>query len=236
MSRTASPKSVAHDVLRLGALDLDGIDLRLADRHVQARVHGHAARPQPGVRVGQRQPPAVRLDAEQDGIVDDAAVLGRDEHVLALADGALRQVAAGQAVGERRGVRTGDLDDALDGDVPDRDRVEQVPVLLDRVGVVARQVHVVVDVVGRAAGGEGSLEERRAPVPGAEVEGARGGLRGGLDRAHPKLLGGGRPRHPSGAALRQPSRGARPGRRPPAPPRRRRRPGCPPPPATRDGR
>ena len=87
----------------------------------------------PGVAVGQRQPPAVLLDAEQDRVVDDPAVLGGDEHVLALADGALRQVAAGQHVGERRRVRPGDLDDPLDRDVPDGHVVEQRPVLLDRV-------------------------------------------------------------------------------------------------------
>ena len=149
-----------HRVLGLGALDLDRVDLGLADGDVQAGVDRDAARPQAGIAVGQRQPPAVLLDAQQDRVVDDAAVLGRDDHVLALADGALGQVAAGQRVRERRGVRPGDLDDPLHRDVPHRHVVEQRPVLLDRVGVVARQVHVVVDVVGAAAGLEGLLEER----------------------------------------------------------------------------
>ncbi len=64
---------------------------------------------------------------------------------------------------------------------------------LDGVRVVeaSRQVHVVVDVIGRAAGRQGAVEERRTSIPGAEVEGARGGLRGGLDGAHPMLLDGG---------------------------------------------
>ena len=94
-----------HDVLRLRPLDLDRVDLGLADLDVHPGVGRDAARPQAGVRVGQGHPPAVLLDAEQDRVVDDAAVLGRDEHVLALADGALGQVAAGQHVGERRRVR-----------------------------------------------------------------------------------------------------------------------------------
>ena len=68
----------------------------------------------------------------------------------------------------------GDLDDPLDRDVPHGHPVEQRPVLLDRVGVVARQVHVVVDVVGAAARLERLLEERRAPVPRPEIEGRRG--------------------------------------------------------------
>ena len=62
-------------------------------------------------------------------------------------------------------------------DVPHGHVVEQRPVLLDRVGVVARQVHVVVDVVGGAAGLERLLEERRAAVPRPEIE--RGRVVGG---------------------------------------------------------
>ena len=95
-------------------------------------------------------------------------------------DRALRQVAAGQHVRERRRVRAGDLDDPLDRHVPHGHVVEQRPVLLDRVGVVARQVHVVVDVVGAAAGLQRLLEERRAAVPRPEVE--RRGLGRGRGR------------------------------------------------------
>ena len=45
--------------LRLRALDLDRVDLGLADLDVEARVDGHAARPQAGVGVGEVHPPAV---------------------------------------------------------------------------------------------------------------------------------------------------------------------------------
>ncbi len=145
-------------------------------------VDGDAARPQPGVRVRQRQPPAVGLDPQQHRVVDDAAVLGGDQHVLALADSALRQVATGQGIDESGGIGPGDLDDPLDRHVPQRHVVEQRPILLDRVGVVARQVHVVVDVVRAAAGLECLLEERRAPVPRPEIEGRRLGRRGCRER------------------------------------------------------
>ena len=178
-----------HDVLRLRALDLDGIDLGLADLDVHPGMRRDPARPQPGVRVGQRQPPSIGLDAQQDRVVDDPAVLGRDEHVLALADGAFRQVATGQHVGEGRRIRAGDLDDPLDRHVPHGHVVEQRPVLLDRVGVIARQVHVVVDVVGAATRGQGLLEERRAPVPRPEVQRRRIGRGRGRGRAgHPGNL------------------------------------------------
>ena len=54
------------------------------------------------------------FDPEQDRIVDDASVLGCDQHVLALADRAFREIAAGQRVRECRRVGPRDLDDALD--------------------------------------------------------------------------------------------------------------------------
>jgi energy-coupling factor transporter ATP-binding protein EcfA2 len=166
-------REVTHDPpdKRLGALHLDRIDLRLADLDVHAAVDRDAAGPQAGIAVRQGQPPTIRLDPQQDRIVDDAAVLGGDQHVLALADSALREVATGQRVDERRGVRTGDLDDALDRDVPPGHAIQQRPVLLDGVAVIPGQVHVVVDVVGAAAGLEGLLEERRAAIPGSEVQG-----------------------------------------------------------------
>ena len=50
-------------------------------------------------------------------------------------------------VRERERVGAGDLDLPLDADVPQRDAVQELPVLLDRVAVVARVVHVVVEAV-----------------------------------------------------------------------------------------
>src|SRR4029079_13554343 len=100
-------------------------------------------------------------------------------HVRELADRALGQVAARERVRERRGVRPDDLDDPLHPDVPERHAVQQRPVLLDRVAVVAREVHVVVDVVRAGARLQRLLEERRAAVPRAEVEGRGGRALGG---------------------------------------------------------
>ena len=54
--------------------------------------------------------------------------------------------------------------------VPDRDVVQEGPVLGDRVVEVGREEHVVVDVVRRAAGPTGGVEERRTPVPRSEVD------------------------------------------------------------------
>ena len=176
------------DVLRLRALDLDWMNVRLADSDVEPAMDRNATRPEPGVRVGEGEPPAVLLDAEQHGVVDDPAVFRGDQDVLALADRALRQIAAGERVHEGRRIRARDLDDPLDADIPQRDPVQERPVLLDRVAVVARQVHVVVDVVRRAAGFERLLEERRPAVPRPEVQGrgrrafgdgSRGGRHGG---------------------------------------------------------
>jgi hypothetical protein len=85
-------------------------------------MHGHALRPQQDVAVGQRDPEVVFGQAQQDRIVQDAAVCIGDEHVLALADRHLGQVARGQHLDEAGCVRSGDLDLAFNGHIA-QDRV-----------------------------------------------------------------------------------------------------------------
>ena len=143
----AVAEQVDHHVLRLRPLHLHRPDVDLLDRHVVARLVGDAARPQLHVAVGEREPEAVLLHAQQDGVVDDPAVGQAEEDVLALLDRALVQVARHEQVGELERVRPADLDLALHADVPQGDPVQQVPVLLDRVAVVPRVVGVVVDAV-----------------------------------------------------------------------------------------
>ncbi len=86
----------------------------------------------------------VFAELQQNGIVDDAAVLVGDQHVLALSDLAFRQVPAAEILGKPRRVRAGDLDLALDGDVAQDGLVHQVPEVLHPVAEVARDIHVVV--------------------------------------------------------------------------------------------
>src|SRR5215210_437750 len=144
----ALAEEVGHDLLGLGALDLHRADVGLPDLDVHPRVVGEALGPQEDVAVGQREPEVVLVEAEEDRVVDDAALGVRDESVLALPDGALVQVARGEHVGELEGVGAGDLDLPLrPADVPQRYALEELPVLLHGVPVVARVVVVVVDAV-----------------------------------------------------------------------------------------
>ncbi len=184
-----------------GPCTCSGIDLGQCDGRVQALALGQAERVQVRVAVGEAEPERVLVTAQQHRVVDDAAVGGGDQDVLALADRARGQVAAGDHVGQLEAVRAADLDHALDADVPDRDVVQQRPVLLDRVVVVPGQVHVVVDVVGGAARlSQGRLEERRLPVPGSEVQRGRcfGGRR--LTQSGPPLAP---PAHAEGSQLQR---------------------------------
>ncbi len=87
--------------------------------------------------------------AQQHRIVDDPAVLGRDEHVLALPHLALVEVARHEHVGERERIGPGDLHLPLHADVPERHVPQQRPVLLDRVAVLPGMVGVVVHAVVR---------------------------------------------------------------------------------------
>ena len=93
----------------------------------------------------------VLAEAEEDRVVEDAALGRGDEDVLALVDGAFVQVARDEHVRERESVGTSDLDLPLDADVPQRDAVQELPVLLHRVAVVPGVIGVVVDAVHRDA-------------------------------------------------------------------------------------
>ena len=165
---------VAHQLLEgldgLRPLYLHRVDVGQRDLGVEPRVGEDAQRVQARVGVGQLHPPLVLLDVQEDRVVDDAAVGRRDQHVLALAHRALREVAAGDRVDQLVRVGAAHLDGALDAHVPQGDVVVEGEVLDLRVVVVARQVHVVVDVVRGAAGAAGRLEHRRLAVPGPEVE------------------------------------------------------------------
>src|SRR5207245_11782968 len=73
---------------------------------------------------------------------------------------------------ELRSVPPADLDLAFDAYVPPGHVINQMPILLERIGVEPRQVHVIVDVVRLRARTLRSLEERRLPIPRPEEQGA----------------------------------------------------------------
>ena len=95
----------------------------------------------------------------------------RVEDVLALPDLALVQVARDDQVREVEGVRAADLDLPLGAaDVPERHAVEELPVLLDRVAVVARVVVMVVGAVQLHAVTARRVEVRRLLDPRVEQD------------------------------------------------------------------
>jgi hypothetical protein len=110
----------------------------------------------------------ILTQSEQDRVVDDAAVRSGDEDVLALPHRALVQVARDEHVREPERVRPGDLHLPLDADVPERDRVQELPVLLDRIAVVPRVVHVVVEAVPLHPVTPRRVEIGRLPDPGVQ--------------------------------------------------------------------
>ena len=133
-------------------------------------ARGDPERVQVHVRVREREPELVLGDAEQDRVVQDPPVGAGDEDVLALVDRALVEVARDDHVREVERVRALDLDLLLDADVPQRDAVHEVPVLGDRVAVVAGVVRVVVDAVARDPVLAGRVEVRRLADPRVEQD------------------------------------------------------------------
>ena len=151
-------------------LHLARVDVGVGDLGVEVELREDAERVEAGVGVGELHPPHVLLGMHQHGVVHDPAGGRRHEHVLALLDGAAGEIAAGDRVDQPVGVRAADLHRALDPDVPEGHALLQRPVLDRGIVVLGRQVHLVVDVVGLAPRALRAVEERRAPVPGAEVE------------------------------------------------------------------
>src|SRR3989441_11381768 len=155
-------EQVTHQRFRLGTLHLERRGIRFRDRHVQARAAGDPFGPKKDVAVREGDPEPVLLEAEQNGIVQDAPGLVRDEHILSLAHPALPHVPGCEELHELEPVRAADLHISLDGDVPEGDLLEQVPVFLHRIVVIARQERVIVHRVGLATRLQGRIEEGRS--------------------------------------------------------------------------
>jgi hypothetical protein len=153
------------------ALHLHRVHVGRTHLGVEPARCGDAKGVQARVGISELHPPAVLRNVQEHRVVHDRTVGAGDEHVLALLHRALREVAAGDHVDQAVGVGPAHLDRALDSDVPHRDTVGEHPVLGLRIVEVGRQVHVVVDVVGRAPRATCGVEERRLPVPRAEVQG-----------------------------------------------------------------
>ena len=131
---------------------------------------GNTLRPQEDVAVGERDPEVILGESQEHGIVEQATLGVGDEDVFALTDLHRRQVAAGEQLGEAGGVRAGDLDLALDGDVAEDCLVDEIPEVLLRIPEVARDVHVVVRGEAGGTPAHGGVEIRRLADLGAEAE------------------------------------------------------------------
>ena len=68
---------------------------------------------------------------------DDPAILGRDQRIPARSHPAAAEIPWGQQLCEAQRIRPRDLDLALHADVPERDVLEQVPILRHGIVIVA---------------------------------------------------------------------------------------------------
>ena len=87
----------------------------------------------------------VLAELQQDGVIDDAAILIRDQHIFALPHLAAGQVPAAQELGEFRRVRAGDLDLPFHRHIAQDGLVHEVPEILHRIAEIPRDIHVVID-------------------------------------------------------------------------------------------
>ena len=150
-------EEVDHQGFRLGPLNLYRRDIDLVDLDVELLADVDALQPEHEVGIGDAEPELGVGQAQQHGVVQDAAALVAQDHVLGVHGFDAGGVAGDHVVDERLGVRADNLDLALDGDVPQGDMIDDGIVFDPGAAVLgthvaARVVHAVID--------------RRAPTPG----------------------------------------------------------------------
>ena len=163
-------EQIDHQRLGLRPLDLNRrhVDLGNADIELQADVD--AAQPQLEIAIRQREPELVLGDAQQHRIIQYAAGLVAENHVLGMHRRNELGVAGDDVVHEPLGIRPLDLDLPLHGDVPQGNVVHQRVVFHHRAAVLgthvaARVVDAVVDRRSPAAGLHGKVPVRRLAHP-----------------------------------------------------------------------
>src|SRR2546426_5695284 len=156
--------------LRFRALDLHRRNIRLAKLDVEVRVVGDPFGPEDHVAVRRGEPEPVLREPREDRVVDETALLVRQDDVLRLAHLARAEVAGRQVLHELVPVGPADLHLSFASHVPDGHVIHEVPVFLDGIREIAWNVHLVVQVVPVATRALCRVEERRLPVPWAEIE------------------------------------------------------------------
>src|SRR3989441_4236039 len=160
----------AEHILRFRSLDLHGRDVGFSDLDVEVGVVGDAFRPQEHIAVRGGKPESVLPESREHGVVDEPALLVRQDDVLRLADLARAEVPRRQVLHELVSVGTPNLHLTFASDVPHGRGIHEMPVFLHRIGVVAPDVDLVVHVVGVATGAPGRVEEGGFPVPRTEEQ------------------------------------------------------------------
>src|SRR3989454_1646071 len=156
--------------LRFRALDLHRRNIRFAKLDVEVRVVGDPFGPEEHVAVRGGEPEPVLREPREDRVVDETALLVRQDDVLRLAHLARAEVAGRQVLHELVPVGAADLHLSFASHVPDGHVIHEVPVFLDGIREIAWDVHLVVQVVRITTRALCGIEERRLPVPGPEVE------------------------------------------------------------------
>src|SRR3989449_7167416 len=160
----------AEHILRFRSLDLHRRNVGFSDLDVEVGMVGDAFRPKEDIAIRGGKPESVLPESREHGVVDEPALLVRQDDVLRLADLACAEVPRRQVLHELIAVGTANLHLTFASDVPDGRMIHEMPVFLDGISEVARDVHLVVHVVGVATGAPGRVKERRFPVPRTEEE------------------------------------------------------------------
>ena len=150
-------------ILGLGTLNSKRRHVGFGDLDIPSPFGDNALAPEQHVVVGNGKPVAATAELHQHRVVQDVPIVIAHRHILALPFDHVRDVARCEVLGCHMCVGSADLYLSFNGDIPDRDAVDEAVVLGLEVTKRQGQHHLVVDGDVCGASGDRRLVERRCP-------------------------------------------------------------------------
>ena len=138
------PEDQRRNIVRTRTLQCKGPNIWFVHLNIETHSPGYASGPKHDIGIGNGKPELILGQSQDDWIVQDVAVIVEHGGVSTPADSELSEVTNRQKLSEARCIAAAQFDLAFAANIPDLDRVSQVPVVDLDPAKAGRQEHVVV--------------------------------------------------------------------------------------------